>query len=291
MNKRINLVYWNKPNFGDQLSPYIINKLSGLPIQYKRGPVSVRRSIKEILKYLICNNRKALKDMLFSWEHNIIGIGSVINLGNHKSHIWGSGFMIACAVRGEYTNNKIISMGYSGCCVFGDPALLLPLVYEPTPPQKKNVKNIQIGIVPHFSEVDYFIKQYGLKYTVIDLRTFEVEKVIDEINSCQYVLSSSLHGIIVAHAYHIPCIWIQKGYIHTDGIKFYDYFSSVNIPIYEGFTDIEDILSDLSSCLNFFERYSSIALPHKSLVEIQQDLLDVAPFPVKQEYRNLLKKS
>lgn len=144
MNKRINLVYWNKPNFGDQLSPYIINKLSGLSIQYKRGSVSVRRSIKEILKYLICNNRKALKDMLFSWEHNIIGIGSVINLGNHKSHIWGSGFMntdqtfyggIACAVRGEYTNNKIISMGYSGCCVFGDPALLLPLVYEPTPPR------------------------------------------------------------------------------------------------------------------------------------------------------------
>lgn len=142
MNKRINLVYWNKPNFGDQLSPYIINKLSGLPIQYKRGPVSVRRSIKEILKYLICNNRKALKDMLFSWEHNIIGIGSVINLGNHKSHIWGSGFMIACAVRGEYTNNKIISMGYSGCCVFGDPALLLPLVYEPTPPPQKKMLKI-----------------------------------------------------------------------------------------------------------------------------------------------------
>ena len=77
----------------------------------------------------------------------------------------------------------------------------------------------------------------------------------------------------------------------SERFLFYDYFSSVNIPIYEGFTDIEDILSDLSSCLNFFERYSSIALPHKSLVEIQQDLLDVAPFPVKQEYRNLLKKS
>ena len=80
----------------------------------------------------------------------------------------------------------------------------------PPPKKKKNVKNIQIGIVPHFSEVDYFIKQYGLKYTVIDLRTFEVEKVIDEINSCQYVLSSSLHGIIVAHAYHIRVFGFKK---------------------------------------------------------------------------------
>lgn len=33
--KKINLIYWNKNNFGDQLSPYIESKLSGEIIRYK----------------------------------------------------------------------------------------------------------------------------------------------------------------------------------------------------------------------------------------------------------------
>lgn len=31
----IKLVYWNGKNLGDYLSPYIISKLSELPIKYK----------------------------------------------------------------------------------------------------------------------------------------------------------------------------------------------------------------------------------------------------------------
>ena len=50
--KKINLIYWNKDNFGDQLSPYIVSKLSGETIRYKRGTASLRYSFKEILSHV-----------------------------------------------------------------------------------------------------------------------------------------------------------------------------------------------------------------------------------------------
>lgn len=51
--KKINLIYWNKDNFGDQLSPYIVSKLSGEIIRYKRGTASLRYSFKEILSHAL----------------------------------------------------------------------------------------------------------------------------------------------------------------------------------------------------------------------------------------------
>lgn len=292
--KKINVVYWNKPNFGDQLGPYIISKLSGCKIQYKRGPVSLKYNLKEIIKCIFSLKFATIKEMLFFWQKNILSVGSIINLGNKKSLIWGSGFMnvnqkcnggFFYAVRGEYTNKKLISDGFKGCTTFGDPALLLPLIYHPI---KLNKKCITIGIIPHFSEFDYFKEKYSNDFCVIDLNTYNIEKIIDQIFNCDYVLSTSLHGIIVSHAYNIPCIWIKKGYIHTDGIKFKDYFSSVGLPFYGGFENIEQILYSQTECLKFIKKNLDLALPQISLSRIQRDLLLAAPFALKKDYINIL---
>lgn len=138
--KKINLIYWNKENFGDQLSPYIVSRLSGYSIRYKRGPVSLRYSLKEILSYVLKLKFSKISEMLFKWQNSLLAVGSIINLGNSKSTIWGSGFMNekqpfyggrVCAVRGVYTANKISNMGYETTDVYGDPALLLPLIFTP----------------------------------------------------------------------------------------------------------------------------------------------------------------
>lgn len=188
------------------------------------------------------------------------------------------------AVRGEYTNRKLIRDGLNGCSTFGDPALLLPLIYHP---KKLEKKCNTIGIVPHFSETEYFKERYSDNFFVIDLNTYDVEKTIDLICSCDYILSTSLHGLIVSHAYNIPSIWIKKGYIHTDGIKFKDYFSSVGLPLYSGFENIEKILSSRKSCLDFILKNIELSLPKKSISMIQRELLLAAPFTLK-KYINIL---
>jgi hypothetical protein len=40
-------------------------------------------------------------------------------------------------------------------------------------------------------------------------------------------VSSSLHGIIVAHAYGVPARWVRWRHDSGDGIKYLDYFQSV----------------------------------------------------------------
>lgn len=285
-NKSIPLVYWNEPNFGDILSPYILSRLSDREIVHKECFRGNRYVVLETIKRLTGYIKKPLKSINYPFERNLLAVGSIISWGNNSSVVWGSGFMNTAdkfngeyrilAVRGKYTDEKLEKMGYNKCGVYGDPALLLPLVYKP---QVK--KRHEIGIIPHITEADYFIGKYSEDYKVIDLRTFDVEQVIDDICSCDCILSTSLHGIIVAHTYGIPAVWIKKNYINTDGFKFNDYFSSVDIPIYKGVEDYEELIVDKASRDIFLETNKNIVLPNCSLETLRTNLLSVAPFDVK----------
>ncbi len=292
--KCIKLVYWNGKNLGDYLSPFIISKLSGFPIKYKDYyTLGKKGQMNLVLDFILKKvTWKKLTETLFFFEKNVLGIGSIIAWGNKRSLIWGSGFMNQnehigggkiFAVRGRLTNEKIINDGYKGCNVFGDPALLLPLIVKPAL-EKKN----DLAIIPHWKEYDYFQNKYGGQYKVLDIRTTDVEYFVKELTSCKYVLSSSLHGIILSHAYNIPALWIKHGYIDTDGFKFYDYFSSVEIPFYAGITEFDSYLRK-NDWKVLFGQYEKNILPYKSIYLIQKELLNVAPFKVLNQYMRLFK--
>ncbi len=182
------------------------------------------------------------------------------------------------AVRGKLSNEKIIEAGFDGCSVFGDPAILLPMFVKPSPVRDK----YPLGIVPHWKETDFFMQKYGNDFKVIDLRTKDIERVVDEITSCRAILSSSLHGIIASHAYGIPAIWMKHGYIDTDGFKFADYFSSVNIKNYDGFENYDDVIRDENLQKKLF--MSELSLPNVDMVQMRQQLIDV--FPYKSKYKS-----
>lgn len=161
-------------------------------------------------------------------------------LGWNKTELdeyWGSGFMSVDgkilikpkkihAVRGPLSRLILLSQGIDCPEVYGDPALLYPRFYKP------NVeKKYKYGIIPHYidkssSWVLEMKKRPDVK--IIDILDHIINRFVDDVNSCEIILSSSLHGIICGDAYGIPSYWVKlSDNVRGDGFKFRDYFRSV----------------------------------------------------------------
>jgi len=291
MNNMIYAYWWYEENFGDALTPYLLKRLSGKKVIY----TCWHRPYFKVEAKRLLNNITHFKKYDFRrlcWPVKnkpvVMGVGSILWLSQPNYQIWGSGFLRAkdtfkggkiYAVRGIYSARKLVGMGYPKCNVYGDPALLLPLIYKP----KK--KKEGVGIVPHYTEYEDFKKKYPV-HKIINLNTYNIEKTIDEICSCNYILSTSLHGIIVAHAYGIPALWVKKKQLATDDFKFKDYLSSVNLPEYNGAQFDLNKLIDLTF-QDYSEDIKQIMIPSQAKIqEIQKNLIEAAPFEILDQYKN-----
>lgn len=197
-------------NWGDDLSPYIVELISGKPAVYTANPFR--------MKYLV--------------------IGSIMNRADRNTIVWGTGAMRAtlprfqmlprkiCAVRGPLTRELLVSRGAAVPEVYGDPALLISRFYNPSIP-----KRFEYGIVPHNIDRDSpWVSRIAERgdVAVIDVRS-ETHAFVERTKECRYILSSSLHGIICADSYGIPAMWIElSGGVAGDGFKFHDYFASIH---------------------------------------------------------------
>lgn len=296
--KEIKLIYWNvKPNFGDVLSPFIIGNLSGCKIRHKNQYWGWWKFMRLFCYNLIHRLWHEMQELTFPYERVMLGVGSIAHFGNNNADVWGSGYMnhfnkcrkgqrVYC-LRGPKSYQKMKSNGINPPEAMGDPALLLPHIIEP----KLTRKLHKIGIIPHIMDYEFFKSNYGDVFFVIDLSTDNIQKVVDDIVSCEYILSTSLHGLIVPHAYGIPAIWIKKGYIYTDGFKFEDYFLSVGLEAYRGEDNIDMILKSEESVLKFFEQRDKYSLPNtKIIAERCMDLLTSFPYPLVPKYELLKRK-
>ena len=193
-----------------------------------------------LLKALTGKKVIALSDTGLTFIPHLLCIGSVIGRLNRESRIWGSGAMFenqtlsshprkVYAVRGKYTREYLIRQGISCPEVYGDPALLLPLIYPPC-----LLKKYHIGIIPHYSEYDIphvmAFRNSHPEILCIKMRGYSSwQEVIDQIVSCDYIISSSLHGLIVSDAYGIPNVFAKFSNLVEGGtFKYRDYFSGVN---------------------------------------------------------------
>jgi pyruvyltransferase len=213
MKTDLNLIFYNSHNnFGDQLSPFILDAL-------------VNKD-----KYNICYNKPGS-------GISIVMIGSYLQQARNDSYIYGTGVrtnppierfnkynkLNVCAVRGPLTRQFLVGRGFAVPEIFGDPALLLPLFYNPKIILELSNK---IGIIPHLSNYSkYKSLETNTKYCIINPEE-NWRDVIDKLFSCKYIISSSLHGLICSDAYNKPNIWLDEYPLNEGDLKFKDYFMS-----------------------------------------------------------------
>lgn len=168
-------------------------------------------------------------------------IGSVITMFDLSNTIvWGTGVLSSqfsligkpkkvYAVRGPLTRQYLIERGIDCPEVYGDPALLLPRIYSPTVEKK-----YRLGIIAHYLDhkdlrLQNLIERYKSDVLFIDVVNYgKWKEFINKILSCEFIISSSLHGLIISDAYEVPNYWCQiKFEMDDDGFKFRDYFLSV----------------------------------------------------------------
>lgn len=279
-NHNIFLFWWNThPNIGDFASYYLMSRITNKNITRKDPNMGLKEVLKCLVIYIIRRKGQTkMSEYLFPWQKVIFSIGSILEGATKNTIVWGTGARESTsiikakdirAVRGKLTKELISNKDVA----LGDPALLLPLVYSPKETKKKWI----VSIIPHFSEYDFFKMNYSKRYNILDIRSNDVEKFIDDIVASEFILSSSLHGIIIAQAYGIPALWIKHGYIYSSDFKFHDYFSSVAIPLYSGFQDIDNILKSYNTIKKLFENHKDKSLIQNNLSEIQNKLINTCP--------------
>lgn len=220
----IPLTWWvNTPNIGDLLSPFLVERMTGLPVRLvdKRPRTSIRHRARQLLR-----RRRP--------QFSYLAIGSIVSRADEASVVWGSGAFGTelghlhpradwRAVRGPLTRNMLRIQGIACPEVYGDPALLMPLVFNPTLP-----KRYRVGVVRRWREKPSFTSETDGSVKVIDMGSSDVEAVLRDILSCERILASSLHGLVLADAYGLPSAWLPSTTPKGLEFKFYDYFASVN---------------------------------------------------------------
>lgn len=208
--------YWWRPhrrpfNFGDELGAVILRHLG-----YK-----VRRTA-------LAKAEVLLTGTMVDTAESINPFITVLGSGGGYSHTAIHDFNIL-AVRGRLTAENL-----GADCVLGDLGLLASRVW-PKQPFKYNV-----GVVRHYVDTD----DYPYADIVIDAAG-DAAEIVKLISQCRVILSSSLHGLIVADSYGIPAMRIANDAVITGNWKWLDYKSALIKPICEIQDDLLEAIAQL----------------------------------------------
>lgn len=224
-------------NLGDALSAVMVSAISGLKIE----PAAFNQD-----------------------KERMTAVGTIGHAQNGgKVHVWGTGFdlkrgptgalgeygvpdnteLVVHAVRGRQTAAGLRKLGVEVPDVFGDPVWFLPRVF----PFAGLKKTVELGVIVHISELDEAtarasvrknLERYNIPpelaqdikiintYTGADIPGMRDK--IEEIVSCRRILSTSLHGLVIAETYNIPCAWFStnhgaSGFLPIDGTRSIDH--------------------------------------------------------------------
>jgi pyruvyltransferase len=194
------------PNFGDTLSPLVVSLLTGRPVAYANDSVKL----------------VALGSIFFALQDGDVVWGAGLARREHVSYAASARDVTYRALRGPATARLLRSQGIACSVPFGDPAILLPLLVE-----NDIAREHDVGIVPHWSHFHDFEREIcDPRVKLVDVCD-SFDEVARAILSCRLVLSTSLHGVILAESYGIPALLVfYGGHPRGDATKYVDYFES-----------------------------------------------------------------
>lgn len=206
-------------NLGDALSPVIVSALAGVPI--------VHRDFE-------------------SWKRRLACVGTIGHgFKNGVVHFWGTGIdplknpidrsigyyqkppktkFYVHALRGRFSAEIFGNQEIRVPTVYGDPVWFLPSIIPPA-----SEKQYELGVIVHLSELTELTDTAGVKasllryqlppslsnniciITTITQPNFTaLEQKVQEITSCKRIVSTSLHGLVIAETYGIPCVLFRN---------------------------------------------------------------------------------
>lgn len=256
MNKKKNTIKYNQSrnpyNLGDYLGYIVVNWMLD-----RKG--------------LSLNDYVEKKKHLFT-----IGSGAVKSYQNMT--LWGSGVerelpdkfryffskswfrkLDIRAVRGPLSRDYLMKLGHKCPEIYGDPAILMPLIYSSIPEEVK----YGVSIIPQYIVEKNVREQYS-DFHIISMNTDDYKCVIDQIRQSKLIISSSLHGVILADAYGVPSIW-YRGLRKDIDFKYLDYYFSTGRTIEKIPTSVEEAMA-------------CNPLPLPDLKPLQEGLLKTFPY-------------
>lgn len=238
-----------------------------IPIWYFREQYNVGDRLNELL--VPCFSGRNLLPLKTGKFRHLRAIGSILDHANRNSIVWGSGLIEPQIPPKEIDGENIFSLrgGLTYevlrdiCAIrpgipLADPGVLIPLVIQERPP-----KRYELGIVPHYADIYKFERANQFidnGISLIDVRSDPIS-FCRRLLECNFIVSSSLHGLILSDAFGIRNEWVQfSNHLKGGTFKFEDYYSTVE-PQKRRPVEIDDPI-DLIRMKNSIISASSVSL-------------------------------
>ncbi|ROR90546.1 polysaccharide pyruvyl transferase family protein [Nocardioides aurantiacus] len=209
----LTLSWWVRPfpgNFGDWLSPLVLQSVSQRPVTF-RSPTAP------------------------TTQPHLVMVGSIGRFIGPRSVVVGTGISTEeveldgrahyVSVRGPVTADLLRRQGGPAVTSLGDPGVLLSRLL----PIERGPHNGRVALVRHF-------KHAGLPLTlpedmdelsVLMSHPEEIRSFLEHLAGYRAVVTSAMHVMIACHSYGIPCALVGfrgfEGAVHGSGIKYRDY--------------------------------------------------------------------
>ncbi len=227
-----------------------------------------------VVHQYMLESKNIVPDAKTSKTKHLLGIGSVLSQGYQDATVWSSGLILEKsfklnilfkirkldirAVRGPLTRKVLVQAGYKCPEIYGDGAILMPFIYQP----ECTTKKYNISLVAHRDFPIDLDESFNIHK--INIKTIDYKSFIDEIVASKLIISTSLHGIILAETYGVPAIWVKNDRVGV--FKFYDWYAATNRSHVQPVSSVEDALN------------TTPPEPIANLQELQEGLIKSFPY-------------